>query len=435
MRPAAATSFAVLFLLAWPVLALCGEAPAGAIKVGDEVTLMSDGPGRTLRASPAVAFGKDVYLVAWQEGWHGDGGNSRVYAARVALDGRALDPKGIEIAPCKTGVQENPRVAFFGGAFLVVWQDLRNGKDCDVLGARVSPEGKVLDAQPIAIAAAPRTQAMPDVAADDKGFLAVWHAFQGDETTAKVLAARIGPDGAAGQPVVVIAGASPRIAWNGKEHLLLYSTIGSNGVMAAGQSKSWLRMDTAAKPLSKPGFMWEATRYSICAMPEEKGWLMVCHGGPPNWWGRSVAAQKLYRITPEGKRDSPSEDRSKGVPANWLDTSMGKKGHGTRGSANIAEVWPYGGSALAPDGQYCVAVWQRYHTGGASGMDLINGDILAARVDGWEPMDKDGVAVAASPADECSPALAGNGAGKLLCAYEKEEGGRTLIAVRTLQTQ
>ena len=30
---------------------------------------------------------------------------------------------------------------------MVIWQDLRNGKDFDVLGARVSAQGKILDKQ------------------------------------------------------------------------------------------------------------------------------------------------------------------------------------------------------------------------------------------------------------------------------------------------
>ncbi len=431
MRPGAATPLAALFLLAWPAPTPCGEAPAGGIKVGDEVVVMSDGPGKARRGNPAVAFGKEAFLVVWQEGWHGEGGRSRVYAARVGLDGKLLDPRGVELAPCATGVQENPRVAFFGGVFLVVWQDMRNGKDCDVLGARVSSEGKVLDAQPISIAAGPRTQAMPDVAADDKGFMAVWHGFQGEEMFPQVFAARVGPDGAAGQPVAVIAGASPRLAWNGKEHLVVYSTAGRSGTYGAGQARAWVRMDTAAKPLSKPNFgqhsdfMWGDGRYSTCAMPEEKGWLIVFHGHQPNWWGRSNAFQNVTRITPEGKKGESA----------GLDRPQGKQHAMQGGAANILELFPYGGSALARDGQQCVAAWQRYHAGGASGADLVNGDILAARLDGYQPLDKEGVAVAESAADECNPALAGSGAGRLLCAYEKAEDGWTRIAVRTLQIQ
>ncbi len=56
-------------------------------------------------------------------------------------------------------------------------------------------------------------------------------------------------------------------------------------------------------------------------------------------------------------------------------------------------------------------------------------------MDGWKPADKDGIPVAASPADERNPALAGDGAGKLLCVYEKFVDGRTAIVARTLRTQ
>ena len=45
------------------------------------------------------------------------------------------------------------------------------------------------------------------------------------------------------------------------------------------------------------------------------------------------------------------------------------------------------------------------------------------------------VRLAASAANERNPALAGNGAGKLLCAYEKIVDGTTQICARTMETQ
>jgi len=439
----------LLFATEVVVLAIMGAratAGEGRIDVGDEVVLMSDDrPGKAKRGRPAVAFGKGAFLVAWQEGWHGDGGNSRICAVRVGLDGKATDAKGIEIAPCKTGVQENPRVAFFGDAFLVVWQDMRNEKDCDILGARVSPDGKVLDAQPIAIAAGPRTQAVADVAADNEGFLVVWHGFQGEESAAKVFARRVGPDGAAGEPVVVTQGATPLIAWNGRDHLLVCVDV-SRGGARASQHLKMQRMDEAGKILSSERKAAHIRPYytSVCGVPG-KGWVLVSARTVPDFWGWSgPAAQIGYSITPEGMLagDSPSDryydpEREPKVvaPANWLDTSLGKKRVPTPFSRIGKTIWPYGGSALSADGPYCVAVWQRYHTGGATGAELVNGDIMARRVDGWKPLDKDGVAVAASAAEELNPALAGNGAGKLLCAYEKIDTGRTQIAARTLQIQ
>ena len=58
-----------------------------------------------------------------------------------------------------------------------------------------------------------------------------------------------------------------------------------------------------------------------------------------------------------------------------------------------------------------------------------NPDIRVTRLDGWNIVDTAGIGVPAaeSPADEWRPALAGNGAGAMLLAYEKRESGRTSI--------
>ncbi|MBW1677033.1 MAG: hypothetical protein JRJ79_10605 [Deltaproteobacteria bacterium] len=188
----------------------------------------------------------------------------------------------------------------------------------------------------------------------------------------------------------------------------------------------------AAKPQSKPGIMWGNSYYSVTAMPEKKGWLMVCPGGPPNFWGRTLGIQEVFLITPEGKlaADSPSVSRyipkDKKNKANWLDTSLGKKG-----------LWPWDGSAVAKAGPYNVVVWQRYQIGGSTRIALSNGDIRAGRVDGWKTLDKPGgVAVSASPADELNPELASDNEGRLLCVYEKRlEDGARQICARTIETK
>jgi hypothetical protein len=359
-----------------------------------------------------------------------------------------LDARGVEIAPCKTGVQENPRVAFSGDAFLVVWQDMRGGKDCDVLGARVSPERKVLDEAPISIAAGPRTQAMPDVADDDQSFVVVWHGFQGEETTPRVFAARVGADGAAGEPAAVAEGSSPRIALSGKDYLVTCFDARRSGDRLKTYVK-YVCIDAAGKQRFRSTYREDVAyaysrRISLCGAPG-KGWVLVCSRALPDFWGWSgPAAQRAYRITPEGKRaaDSPSEQyydpkrKLHVVPANWLDTSMGQQTHRAAGPAHVPGIWPWGESALAADGQYCVAVWQRYHTGGSTGIDMVNGDVQAGRVHGWKPLDgQGGVAVAAGAADELNPALAGNHTGTLLCVYEKSLGdGTKQICARTMET-
>jgi hypothetical protein len=444
MRLITAISIALLLLSCSVFSGFADETAAGALKVGDETIIMADGPGRTMRSFPAVAFGKDVFLAVWQEGWQGKSGRSRIYAARMDLDGKLLDPKGIELAPCKTGIQEYPRVAFFGGVFLVVWNDLRNGKDHDVLAARVSSEGKVLDDKPISIAAGPRTQAMPDVAADDKGFMVVWHGFVDKNILPQVFTVRVGTDGTVNTPVSLIPApsSSPRIAWSGKEHLVIYKNLPSTRV--SGQNTKWLRMDRAGKVLSKRDWRKVFTaspRLSVCGISGDKGWLMAYDGGDPNWWNRGLGIQRVVVFTPDGTKEQSWDNRGrylpkKGMPPNWLDTSYGKGAQRNIGqSANTPKVFPYGVNAVAADGKYCVAVWQRYQMGGATGMELINGDIRASRIEGCTALDKGGVAVATSSHEELNPDLAGNGTGKLLCVYEKVTDGKSSIAARTLQTR
>jgi hypothetical protein len=460
LRDAAQRTGISVFILVLLLVMGVGELVyAEGIKVGEEVVLMADGPGRTMRSFPTVAFGptsskdsvaagKGIFLAAWQEGWQGEGGSSRIYAARVDLNGKVLDPKGIELAPCKTGIQEYPQVAFFNGVFLVVWNDMRNGRDCDVLGVRVSAEGKVLDNKPISIAAGPRSQAMPNVAADNKGFMVVWHGFADKNDLPQVFTARVGTDGAVNAPVCLITAfsSSPLIAWNGKEHLVLYAKLhGQKALMT-----KWLRMDTTGKILSKSGndskkLFPYAVNFSICGVSGDKGWLMAYDAARPNWWNRGVATQRIAMITPDGKREAhgkakdivgrygPTDGK---VPPNWLDTSFGKGGQrNVGGSAHTPKIFPYGLNAVAADGKYCIAVWQRFHMGGATGMEMINGDILASRADGFSALDKGGVAVAASTDEELNPALAGNGAGKLLCVYEKVVNGKSLICAKILQTK
>src|SRR5512137_1179603 len=123
---------AIVAVIAIAIVPLSVQAGEG-IKVGEEIVVLSDGPGKDIRGTPHVAFGKDVYLAVWREGWNGEGGTARIYAARLDGQGKVLDTKPIEVAPCKDGFQELPRVAFGRGVFLVAWQDFRNGKDCDVL--------------------------------------------------------------------------------------------------------------------------------------------------------------------------------------------------------------------------------------------------------------------------------------------------------------
>lgn len=412
---------------------------AGPFKVGEEVVILADGPGKGQQDTPHVAFGKNCYLVVWREGPMVEGGRARVLASRVSSDGKALDPKGIEVAPNKNVncFQANPRVAFCKDVFLVVWQDFRNGKDYDILGARVSPEGKVLDAEPIKVAVGGGTQAMPDVASDGpaspngsaaagNGFMVVFqaHPDSPQELRYKSLAVPVGVDGRVGSASAVMDAPQPKIAWDGANYLVV--CLG-NGIFARllGSKDSQPR-NTHLTPPATPSTL------SVAAQPG-KGWLIVGHRAKPDFWGwGGPAAMRGYFLTPDGKLtpDQPGEiiEGSRCQPGilqpAWLDVQ--ENGGGI----------PYGPNASAWDGRHFVVVWQRFHKGKGPEEYVIyleNSDLIFGRVDGWKPLDTHGVPLVASPAAEKCPALACEGPGSLLLVYTKgTPDGKVQVCARTL---
>lgn len=131
--------------------------------------------GHRLQRDPAVACGKHVYLVAWSDGTRQvDRPTADIYVARVeAGSGRVLDPSGIRVCS-SPDLQECPAVSFDGDNFLVVWQDLRNGKEYHIFAARVGEDGKVLDPDGFTVAAGPSNQARPAVAFAAGNYVVTW---------------------------------------------------------------------------------------------------------------------------------------------------------------------------------------------------------------------------------------------------------------------
>jgi hypothetical protein len=83
--------------------------------------------------NPAVAHdGKGTYLVVWQQGrFYHQSQSADILAVRIDARGRVLDRQPIVVCNVEAS-QEQPQVAYSGGTFLVVWHDLRNGRDWDV---------------------------------------------------------------------------------------------------------------------------------------------------------------------------------------------------------------------------------------------------------------------------------------------------------------
>lgn len=166
-----------LLAVSFTILSVAAIA-APALLLGEAVAVMPMSADARSQLNPAVAYdGKGTYLVVWQQGrFYHQSQSADILAARVDASGRVLDRQPIVVCNVEAS-QEQPQVAFSAGAFLVVWHDLRNGRDWDVYAARVSPDGKVREPDGFLVAGGARNQASPVLAPADDGFLVVWQHY------------------------------------------------------------------------------------------------------------------------------------------------------------------------------------------------------------------------------------------------------------------
>ena len=127
--------------------------------------------------------------------------NSDIYGARIDGKGVLLDPTGFAICT-NSGSQFHPAVASDGTSYLVVWQDydLAGG---DILGARVSPEGSVLNTNALVICHGANLQAYPTVAAENGTFLVAWQDYRdsaGDNFEGRIYGTRVSGEGSVIDP-------------------------------------------------------------------------------------------------------------------------------------------------------------------------------------------------------------------------------------------
>lgn len=143
---------------------------------------------------PAVAAGSCCYLAVWNDERLG---GVHLLGSRISMNGAVLDPEGIPIAVVGAD-QRNPAVAFDGENFLVVWQDCRDGAP-DIYGARVSQNGEVLDGLGFPVAAAANDQQNPAVTFDGVNYLVTWYDRRSGSDD--VVAARVTPAGVVLDPL------------------------------------------------------------------------------------------------------------------------------------------------------------------------------------------------------------------------------------------
>ncbi len=99
-----------------------------------------------LLGTPDVAFSDGKYLVVWIDQRLGGGAQpiNQLLGARVTDDGRVLDPRGFAIAS-SAALRREPRVVASADGFVVLWRESRRFGSDLARFARVTADGQVLD--------------------------------------------------------------------------------------------------------------------------------------------------------------------------------------------------------------------------------------------------------------------------------------------------
>jgi hypothetical protein len=145
------------------------------------------GPSPHIHRNSNAAFDGTNYFVVWSDQRTGSFDifghpSENIFGARVAPDGTVLDPNGIPITR-RGGEATVPDVTFDGTNFLVVWKYLPNvdGGPWQVDAARVSTSGVVLDPTPIQLVGPNEAIAGPSVATGNGSSLVVWSAEEPED--------------------------------------------------------------------------------------------------------------------------------------------------------------------------------------------------------------------------------------------------------------
>ncbi len=284
--------------------------------------------------SPAVAFDGANFLVVWEDGrsvsWYE---NYDIYGARVTPAGVVLDPAGFVISHA-AGEQFFPAVGSNGADFLVVWEDYRNSYYGDIYGARVTPAGTVLDPSGIAISLATREQYSPDVGADGENYLVVWEDYR-NSYYGDIYGARVTPEGTVLDPAgIAIAQAAynqsfPAVSSDGANSLVVWQ---DNRTGSGWYDVYGTRVTPAGTLLDSAGILISQAVYDQLAPDvsfDGANFLVV-------WEDiRNAITWDIYgaRVTPEGTVLDPS-----GIAISQAEGDQGSPAVGFDG-ANFVVAW------------------------------------------------------------------------------------------------
>lgn len=341
-------------------------------------------PSPCTRAAPTVAANDSGYLVVWTHG-KGDATDVGVYGARLDPVGNLLDPYGIRLS-IAAGEQSRCAVAANPGVFLAVWSNPRTtaATDWDVLGARVLPDGTVLDTTPIGLCRSlTGARTSPTVAANGTNFLAVWR----DSRNTGIYGTTVSTDGV----VSPVNGLSLSSAAN-EQFTPSAAALGGNYFVVwqdyRKASANYFQSDIYGARITGSGSLVDTTGIAICTRTNSQ-------------YHPAVAANGANYLVVWEDYDQGGNDifgARVGADGVLLDTNALMLAHATNSQANPA--------VAANDGDFLV-VWQDYR---ACPTNNFEARVFGTRVPGdGSAAELEGVAFSDASGGQTCPAVARRG--------------------------
>jgi hypothetical protein len=305
---------------------------------------------------PGIAFDGMNYLMVWRTE------SDQIYAARVSSNLAILDsPGGFQITG---GGAYYPSAAFDGTNFLVVWHDSRNAvSEWDIYGARVTPQGGVLDPGGFVICDDPQNQEHSTVGFDGANYLVAWYDWRpnNDSIFGSVYGARVSPAGVVlDKPSFQIADrargqVAPKVVCGGGDCMVIWNTDYPNVGTKFRLSDAWGRR------ISKDGTILDPQGIPVATAFAHQFGAIAGYGGGRYLvaWsdGREINSSIYGQILK--RQTSAKSDVDEPVAVRMENAGLANAGW-TAESAPVA-AYAGGGIAFSAGNSYAFGVHQALH--------------------------------------------------------------------------